>query len=98
VAKASGSMKRTTAKVPLTAIRRQLRSLIVERLRMRPSRENLSVVMRIRVDRIYQEAAGIVPSNRVSPIVVVAIALLQEVSGAAKQGNRATAAVRAVRA
>jgi hypothetical protein len=65
---------------------------------MLPNRENLSVAVRIRVDRIYHEAVGIVPVNQASPIAVGAIALLEEVSGAAKQGNKATAVVQAVKA
>ena len=65
---------------------------------MPPNRENLSVVMRIRVDRIYHEAAGIVPANQASLIAVVAKVLLVGASEAVKQGNRATAAVRAERA
>jgi hypothetical protein len=65
---------------------------------MLPNRENLSVAVRIRVDRIYHEAAGIVPANQASPIAVGAIALLEEVSEAAKPGNRATEVVQAVKA
>jgi hypothetical protein len=65
---------------------------------MPPNRENLSVAVRIREDRIYQEAAGIVPGNQASPTAVVAIALLEEVSEAVKQGSRATVVVQAVRA
>ena len=65
---------------------------------MPPNREKLSVVMRIRVDRIYHEAAGIVPANPPSPSGVGGIALLEEVSKAAKRGNRATAVVQAAKA
>jgi hypothetical protein len=65
---------------------------------MPPNRENLSVAMGIRVDRIYHEAAGIVPANQASPIAVGAIALLKEVSEAAKRGNRATVVVQAAKA
>jgi hypothetical protein len=65
---------------------------------MPPNREKLSVVMRIRVDRIYHEAAGIVPTNQASPIAVAAKVLLKEVNEAAKRGNRATAVVQAARA
>ena len=96
--KASGSMTRATAKVPPTGIKGQLKSTIGERLRMRPNRENLSVAERIRVDRIHHEAAGIVPTNQASPIAVGATALLEEVSEAAKRGNRATVVVQAVKA
>ena len=62
------------------------------------NREKLSVAMRIREDRIYREAAGIVPANQASPIVVGAKVLLEEVNEAAKRGNRATVVVRAVKA
>ena len=62
------------------------------------NREKLSVAMRIREDRIYREAAGIVPANQASPIAVGAIALLVEVNEAAKRGNRATVVVQAVKA
>ena len=65
---------------------------------MPPNRENLSVAVRIREDRIYHEAAGIVPANQASPIAVGAIALLEEVNEAVKRGNRATVVVRAVKA
>jgi hypothetical protein len=65
---------------------------------MPPNRENLSVAAQIRVDRIYHEAAGIVPANQASPIAVGAIALLEEISGAAKRGNRATVVVQAAKA
>jgi hypothetical protein len=98
VAKASGSMMRSTAKALLTGIKGLLRSTIGERLRMLPNRENLSVATRIREDRIYHEAAGIVPANQASPIAVGAIALLEGVSGAVKRGNRATVVVQAVKA
>jgi hypothetical protein len=54
--------------------------------------------MRTREDRIYHEVAGIVPANQASLIAVGAIALLEEVSEAVKRGNRAAAAVRAVKA
>jgi hypothetical protein len=88
-------MMRATAKAPLTGIKTLLRSSIGERLRMPPNREKLSVVMRIRVDRIYHEAAGIVPANQASPIAVGAIALLVEVNEAAKRDNRAAGVVQA---
>jgi hypothetical protein len=51
---------------------------------MPPNREKLSVVMRIRVDRIYHEAAGIVSANQASPIAGVAKVRLVEVSVAVK--------------
>ena len=98
VAKASGSMMRNIAKAPLTGIKTLLRSSIGERLLMLPNRENLSVATRTREDRIYHEAAGIVPANQASPIAEGAIALLEEVNGAAKRGNRVTVAVQAVKA
>ena len=98
MAKASGSMTRATAKALLTGIKGLLRSTIGERPRMLPNRENLSVAVRTREDRIYHEAAGIVPANQASPIAVGAIALLVEVNEAVKQGNRATVVVRAVKA
>ena len=62
------------------------------------NREKLSVAMRIREDRIYHEAAGIVPANQASPIAVGAIALLVEVNEAAKLGNRATGVGQAAKA
>jgi hypothetical protein len=65
---------------------------------MPPNRENLSEATRIRVGRIYHGAAGIVQANQAFPIGVDAIVLLEEVSGAAKRGNRATVVVRAVKA
>ena len=65
---------------------------------MLPNRENLSVATRIREDRIYHEAAGIVPANQASPIAVGAKVLLVEVNEAAKRGNRATVVVQAVKA
>ena len=98
MAKASGSMMRATAKAPLTGIRQLLRSSIGERPLMPPNRENLSVAVQNRAGRIYHEAAGIVRANQASLIAVVAKVLLVEVSEAVKQGNRATAAVRAARA
>ena len=98
VAKASGSMMRSTAKAPLTGIKGQLRSTIGHRLRTLPNRGNLSVAVRIRADRIHHEAAGIVPANQASPIAVGAIALLVEVNEAAKRGSRATVVVQAVKA
>ncbi len=65
---------------------------------MLPNREKLSVVMRIRVNRIYHEAAEIMPANQASPIAVGAIALLVEVNEAAKRDNRATEVIQAVKA
>ena len=73
---------------------------------MSPNRGNLSVAARIKADRTFLggvaivEAltAGIVPTNQASPIAVGATALLEEVSEAAKRGNRATGVVQAVKA
>ena len=97
MAKASGSMMQTTAKAPLTGIKRQLRSSIGERLLMLPNRENLSAATRIREDRTYHEAAGIVSVNQASLIAVGAKVLLVEVNEAAKRVNRATVVVQAAR-
>ena len=65
---------------------------------MLPNRENLSVAVRTREDRIYHEAAGIVPANQASLIAVGGKVLLVEVNEAAKRGNRATGVVQAVKA
>jgi len=73
---------------------------------MPPNRENLSVAERIKADRTFLgevaivEAltAGIVPANQAFPIAVGAKVLLVEVNEAAKQGNRATGVVQAVKA
>jgi hypothetical protein len=62
--------------------------------------------VRIRVDRIFPGAvaivealtAGVVAGTQPPPSEVDVIALLEEVNEAVKRGNRATAAVRAVRA
>jgi len=70
---------------------------------MLQNRGKLSVAVRIRVDRTFPGEVAIVEAltvlaNQASPIAVVAIALLVEVSAAVKQGNRVIAVVRAVRA
>ena len=91
---------RATAKGPLTGIKGRLRSSIGERLRMPPNRGKPSVAARIRADRTFLgevAIAGVVPGNPPHS-GVVAIALLEEVSGAVKRGNRVAVAVRAVRA
>jgi hypothetical protein len=73
---------------------------------MPPNRENLSVAVRNRADRIYHEGVaivevlteGTVPASQASLIAVVAKVLLVEVSEAVKRGNRATVVVQAARA
>ena len=72
---------------------------------MPPNREKLSVAGLIRVDRTFPVEVVIVEAliaevagNQVSPTAVVAKALLEGVNGAAKQGNRATVVVQAVKA
>jgi hypothetical protein len=102
VAKASGSMMQATAKALLTGIKGLLRSLT----RPPPGKPLklviLFVVVESREYRIYHEGVEIerVLVLRIEGALngVVVIALLEEASGAAMQGNRATAAVRAVRA
>lgn len=91
-----------TARAPLTAIKGRLRSSIGERLRMPPNRGKLSVVVGIRGDRTFPgevAIAGAVEGRQPLPNGGVATALLEEeVSEAVKQDNKATAAVRAVKA
>ena len=68
---------------------------------MPPNRENLSVAERIKADRTFPAAvaiAGAVSGNQALPSGVVVIVLLEEVSEAVKQGNKATEALQAVRA
>ncbi len=69
---------------------------------MPPNRENLSVAERIKADRTFLGAvaiAGAVSGNQALPSGVVGIVLLEEeVSGAVKQGNKATEVLQAVRA
>src|SRR5512136_1331599 len=95
-------MMRATARAPLTAIRGLLRSSIGERLLMPPNRGKLSVVVGIRGDRTLPgevAIAGAVEGRQPLPNGGVATALLEEeVSEAVKQDNKATAAVRAVKA
>jgi hypothetical protein len=98
-------MMRATAKASPTGIRGLRRSLTKPPPGKPLKLVILSVAAVIRADRIYHEGvetvealtAGAVAGNP-PPSWVVVIALLEEASGAAKQGNRATAAVRAVRA
>jgi len=85
---------RATAKASPTGIRGRRRS-ITKPPRGKPLKLVILIVAAvIRAGRIYQEAAGTVEALT----GVVVIALLEEASGAVKRGNRATAAVRAVRA
>jgi len=87
-------MIRATAKASPTGIRGRRRS-ITKPPRGKPLKLVILIVAAvIRAGRIYQEAAGTVEALT----GVVVIALSEEASGAAKRGNRATAAVRAVRA
>ncbi len=68
---------------------------------MPPNREKLSVAVRSKEDKTFPGEVAIaeaVEGNRLSRSGVVATALLEEVSGAVKRGNRAAVAVRAVRA
>ena len=93
---------RATGKAFLTGIR-GLRRSITRPLPGKPLKlVILFVAAVIRADRIYHEAVEIerVLVLRIEGALngVVVIALLEEASGAAMQGNRATAAVRAVRA
>ena len=85
---------RATAKASPTGIRGLLRSLTRPPPGKPLKHVILSVAAVIREGRIYQEAAGTVEALT----GVVVIVLLEEASGAVKRGNRATAAVRAVRA
>jgi len=95
-------MMRATGEVSLTVIRELHRSIT----RPPPGKPVklviLSVAAVIRESRIYHEGVEIerVLVLRIEGALngVVVIALLEEASGAAMQGNRATAAVRAVRA
>jgi hypothetical protein len=92
-------MMRATAKGPLTAIKELLRSSIGERLLMPPNREKPSVAVRIRADRTFPGEVAIVEALTAEvPSRVVAIALLEEVSGAVKRGNKATEVLQAVKA
>jgi hypothetical protein len=66
---------------------------------MPPNREKISVVVRIRADRILPGEAAIVEAlTAAARIAVAAIALLGEVSEAVKQGNKVAVAVQVVRA
>ena len=85
---------RATAKASLTGIRGLLRSLTKPPPGKPVKLVILIVAVEIREGRIHHEAAGTVEALT----GVVVIALLEEASGAVKRGNRATAAVRAVRA
>ena len=102
MAKVSGSMMRATAKASLTGIRGLLRSLTKPPPGKPVKLVILFVAALIREGRIYHEGVEIerVLVLRIEGALngVVVIALLEEASGAAMQGNRATAAVRAVRA
>jgi len=111
VGKASGSMMRATAKVPLTGIRGLPRSSTRPPHGKPLKLETLSVAARIRADRIYHEAAEIVGAltavetveastvavvaGNQPPSEEVAKALLVEVSGAVKQGRQAAVVVQA---
>ena len=91
---------RATAKAPLTGIKVLRRSSIGERLRMPPNRGKLSVAVRIRVDRTFPGEVAIVEALTAGvPSGVVVIALLvEEVSGAVKQGNKAAEVLQAAKA
>ena len=95
-------MMRATAKGSLIGIRGLLRSLT----RPPPGKPLklviLFVAVEIREGRIYHEAAGTVEALTVGAVVgnpppswVGVIALLEEASGAAMRGNRATGVVQA---
>jgi hypothetical protein len=102
VVKASGSMMQATGKAFLTGTR-GLRRSITKPPPGKPVKLVILIVAAvIRESRIYHEGVEIerVLVLRIEGALngVVVIALLEEASGAAMQGNRATAAVRAVRA
>jgi hypothetical protein len=93
-------MMRVTAKALLTGIRGLLRSSIGGPLLMPPNRGKPSVAARIRADRTFLGEVAIVEALTAgAPSGVGAIARLEEeVSEAVKQGNKATAVARAVKA
>jgi len=97
---------RATAKASLTGIRGLGRSITKPPPGKPLKHVILSEAVRIRGDRIFPGAvaivealtAGVVAGTQPPPSEVDVIALLEEVNEAVKRGNRATAAVRAVRA
>ncbi len=102
MAKAIGSMIRTTAKGLLTGIRGLPRSSIGERLLMPPNREMLFGAARIMAGRIFPGEvviAGVVSGIQALPSGVAVKALLVDRRGAAvKRGNKVPAVNRAVKA
>ena len=104
--KVSGSMMRATAKAPLTGIRGLRRSSAEGVQVKQPSRGRPSVVAQSREDRIFPGAeeivealtAGAVGENQQPPSGAGVIALLVEVSGEVKRGNRAAVGSKAVEA
>jgi hypothetical protein len=98
-------MIQATAKASLTGINRQDRSSTKPPPEKPVKHVILSVAVRIRGDRIYHEAAGIVEALTVGAVAgnpprsgVVVIALLVEVSEAVKRGNKAAVVVQAAKA
>ena len=106
MAKASGSMIRATAKASPTGINRLDRSSTEGVQVMPPNHENLSVAVRIRAGRTFPGEVAIVEAltaeavgeNQQPPSGAGVIALLGEVSGEVKRGNRAAGVVQAARA
>jgi hypothetical protein len=96
-------MMRAIAKAPLTAIREPRRSSTERVQVMPPNREKLSVAARTRAVRIYHEAAeivealtaGAVAGNQQPRSGEDVTALLLEVSGEVKRGNRAAGVIQA---